>query len=316
MTISNILGARSKRITNPVPQEITDQPFYSHQRRGQVTTFALRPTSVDLTETTQPNCSFCGKRETSTRCSTYTTAEARWLIMRLNNKCPVCFNKHGPGYICKKERNPCYKYTTTLYVVSSFCFSLGSVTNIAYPYSILRSRYYCLIRILELIHFSVCYIFIALSYKTYFSKSYIRDAESSHLVRSWSVVLELFLFLLSRPIRFRVFVFLRFSLIYFHIYRGLLVSLSALPLHFPICIVYYIFVTSHNHSQIGKFLLKLDNKSQTGAPTVHPLPYTVQNALKRVFRYVRMIAIKFSIDMILSRIGSLTGAPTRASITV
>uniref|UniRef100_A0A1I7WL08 Uncharacterized protein n=1 Tax=Heterorhabditis bacteriophora TaxID=37862 RepID=A0A1I7WL08_HETBA len=27
-------------------------------------------------------------------------------------------------------------------------------------------------------------------------------------------------------------------------------------------------------------------------------------------RYVRMIAIKFSIDMILSRIGSLTAAPT------
>uniref|UniRef100_A0A1I7WDD4 Secreted protein n=1 Tax=Heterorhabditis bacteriophora TaxID=37862 RepID=A0A1I7WDD4_HETBA len=36
----------------------------------------------------------------------------------------------------------------------------------------------------------------------------------------------------------------------------------------------------------------------------------------RESRYVIMIAIKFSIDMILSRIGSLTGAPTVQSITV
>uniref|UniRef100_A0A1I7WKS0 Uncharacterized protein n=1 Tax=Heterorhabditis bacteriophora TaxID=37862 RepID=A0A1I7WKS0_HETBA len=35
--------------------------------------------------------------------------------------------------------------------------------------------------------------------------------------------------------------------------------------------------------------------SLTGAPAVHPLPYTVQNAESS---YARMIAIKFSIDMI------------------
>uniref|UniRef100_A0A1I7WWS9 CCHC-type domain-containing protein n=1 Tax=Heterorhabditis bacteriophora TaxID=37862 RepID=A0A1I7WWS9_HETBA len=74
-----------------------------------------KPTNKILLNTTRNKitknknkCSFCGKNENSTKCSTFPNPLSKRLLLEARSNCFACFHKHTSNYKCKKLGNPCY----------------------------------------------------------------------------------------------------------------------------------------------------------------------------------------------------------------